>query len=59
MVGKNLIQLALPKKYGIIVAAVRHEGVLNRPDPEKPLEENDMLLIVSDENAIAKLSKEA
>ena len=59
MVGKNLIQLAHPKKYGIIVAAVRHEGVLNRPDPEKPLEDNDMLLIVSDENAIAKLSNEA
>ena len=59
MTGKNLIQLALPKKYGIIVAAVRHNGVLNRPDPEKPLEENDMLLIVSDEAAIAKLSQKA
>ena len=59
MVGKTLIELALPKKYGIIVAAVRHEGILNRPDPEKPLSEDDMLLIVSDENAIAKLSKEA
>lgn len=58
MIGKTLDQLALPKKYGIIVAAVRHEGVLNRPAPEKPLEENDMLLIVSDESAIAKLSKE-
>lgn len=59
MVGKNLIQLALQKKYGIIVAAVRRDGVLSRPDPEKPLECNDMLLIVSDENAIAKLSREA
>ena len=59
MVGKNLIQLALPKKYGIIVAAVRHEGVLNRPDPEAALAEGDMLLIVSDESAIAKLSREA
>lgn len=59
MVGKTLIQLAMPKRYGIIVAAVRHNGILNRPDPEKALEENDMLLIVSDENAIAKLSKEA
>ncbi len=59
MVGKNLIQLALPKKYGIIVAAIRRDGVLSRPDLEKPLECNDMLLIVSDENAIAKLSREA
>ncbi|MBE6367603.1 MAG: TrkA family potassium uptake protein [Lentisphaerae bacterium] len=58
MVGKNLIELALPKKYGIIVAAVRHNGVLNRPDPEQALSEDDMLLIVSDENAIAKLLQE-
>lgn len=59
MVGKTLVKLSLAKKYGIIVAAVRRNGVLNRPDPETPLEENDMLLIVSDENAIDKLSKEA
>lgn len=59
MVGKNLVQLALPKKYGIIVAAVRHDGVLQRPEPDKPLSEDDMLLIVSNENAIAKLSQEA
>ena len=59
MVGKTLVKLSLAKKYGIIVAAVRRNGVLNRPEPETPLEENDMLLIVSDENAIDKLSKEA
>ena len=59
MIGKTLVQLALPRKYGIIVAAVRRNGVLIRPEPEKALEENDMLLIVSDENAIDKLSREA
>jgi trk system potassium uptake protein TrkA len=59
MVGKNLIDLELPKKFGIIVAAVRRDGVLYRPDPHKTLQENDMLLIVSDEKAIEKLSKEA
>ncbi len=59
MIGKNLNQLALPKKYGIIVAAVRHDGVLQRPELEKALEDGDMLLIVSDENAIAKLLQEA
>lgn len=58
MVGKTLIQLSLPKKYGIIVAAIRHEGVLKKPDPEKVLEENDMLLIVSDETAMEKLFSE-
>ena len=59
MNGKALQELALPKKYGIIVAAVRRDGVLSRPDPAKKLQSDDMLLIVSDEKAIAKLSKEA
>ena len=59
MVGKTLLDLALPKKYGIIVAAIRRNGTLYRPDPTKQLQENDMLLIVSDERAIEKLSKEA
>lgn len=58
MIGKNLIELALPKKYGIIVAALRHNGTLTRPDPQQLLQEKDMLLIISDEQAIAKLSKE-
>lgn len=58
MVGKNLIELALPKKYGIIVAALRRDGKLVRPDPQQPLQQDDMLLIVSDEQAIAKLSGE-
>ncbi len=59
MVGKTLVQLALPKKYGIIVAAVRRNGVLSKPEPDRELEENDMLLIVSNENAIDKLYREA
>lgn len=58
MTGKNLVELALPKKYGIIVAALRRDGKLMRPDPQQKLLEDDMLLIVSDEQAIAKLSEE-
>ena len=58
MAGKTLAKLALPKKYGIIVAALRRDGKLLRPDPERTLQEEDMLLIVSDEQAIAKLSEE-
>lgn len=58
MAGKTLGKLALPRKYGIIVAALRREGKLLRPDPEETLQEDDMLLIVSDEQAIAKLSEE-
>lgn len=59
MIGKTLLDLALPKKYGIIVAAIRRDGSLKRPDPAEQLKEDDMLLIVSDENAIGKLSREA
>lgn len=58
MIGQNLIQLALPKKYGIIVAAIRRDGKLMRPDPQQHLQKDDMLLIISDELAIAKLSGE-
>ncbi len=58
MAGKTLGKLALPRKYGIIVAAVRRDGKLLRPDPERQLQEEDMLLIVSDEQAIAKLSED-
>ena len=57
MIGKNLVELALPKKYGIIVAAVRRNGTLFRPDPELPVVPDDILLIVSDESAIARLSE--
>lgn len=58
MIGKTLVSLALPKKYGIIVAALRRNGKLLRPDPEDPLRADDVLLIVSDERAIDRLSKE-
>ena len=57
MIGKSLVDLALPKKYGIIVAAVRRNGKLCRPDPELPVEQDDVLFIVSDESAIARLSE--
>ena len=58
MVGKTLVDLEMPKKYGIIVAAVRRNGVLYKPDPKQVLSADDMLLIVSDDRAIDKLSRE-
>ncbi|MDD3886567.1 MAG: TrkA family potassium uptake protein [Victivallaceae bacterium] len=59
MVGKNLIELELPKRYGAIVAAIRRDGRVVRPDPAEKLRADDNLLIVSSEGAIAKLSREA
>ena len=58
MVGKTLLELELPKKYSIIVAAVRRNGVLYKPDPKQVLSADDMLLIVSDDRAIDKLARE-
>ena len=59
MVGKTLIDLELPRRFGAIVAALRRDGKVIRPDPADPLRADDKLLIVSSEEAIARLGKEA
>lgn len=58
MVGKNLVELALPKRFGIMVVAIRR-GTPSRvvqPNIHDPLQENDNLIIVSSESAISKLT---
>ena len=57
MVGKNLIELALPKRFGVIVAAIRRgePGRLMQPSPSEPLQTGDDLIIVSTEAVIPKL----
>jgi trk system potassium uptake protein TrkA len=59
MAGKTLIELALPKKYGVLVAGIRKgkKGNVIQPSPNEPLREEDNLIIVSNEVAIAKLIK--
>ena len=59
MAGKTLMELALPRRFGIIVAAIRRDGSLLRPNPSAPLEPKDRLLIVAEEESIAQLDKEA
>lgn len=54
--GRTLADLALPKRFAVTVAAVRHEsstGVQARiPDPQRPLQKGDILMLVStEENA--------
>jgi trk system potassium uptake protein TrkA len=59
MVGKSLIELELPKRFEVMVAGVRR-GVnhqMYRPDPAEPLQENDILIIISSEASIPKLIK--
>ncbi len=57
MVGKNLIALALPKRFGVMVAAIRRgtPGRLMQPSPDEPLQAEDKLVIVSTEAAISRL----
>jgi trk system potassium uptake protein TrkA len=59
MVGKKLIELALPKRFGILVAAIRR-GAPDRiiqPSPHEPLQAEDNLMIVCNEAAISKFIK--
>jgi trk system potassium uptake protein TrkA len=60
MIGKSLVELALPKRFGIMVAAIRRgsPSKIIQPSPSEPLQAGDNLMIVSNEAAIAKLIKE-
>ena len=59
MKGKTLIELALPLRFGILVAAIRKgdSGKLVQPSPNEPLQENDNIIVVSNETAIPNLIK--
>lgn len=56
MVGKTLVDLELPKRYGVLVVGIRRglEGKIHQPSPVDPLLADDHLIIVSRESAIPK-----
>ena len=59
MVGKSLVELALPKRFGVMVVAIRR-GIPSKvlqPSPHEPLQADDRLIIVSSEAAVPKLSE--
>ena len=60
MVGRTLVELELPKRFGMLVAAIRRGDTTKilQPSPTEPLQANDRLVVVSSEAAIAKLAKE-
>jgi len=55
-----LIELELPKRFGVMVVAIRRgsPGRIMQPTPNSPLQEGDNLVIVSNEAAIPKLTEE-
>lgn len=59
MVGKSLIDLALPKRFGIMVVGIRRgeAGKILQPTASEFLQADDSLVIVSNEAAISKLMK--
>jgi len=59
MVGKSLINLSLPKHFGVMVVGIRKgtSGRIFHPSPSDPLQADDNLIIVSSEAAIPKLIK--
>ena len=59
MIGKNLIDLALPKRFGVMVVGIRRGATskILQPSPSDPLQADDNLIIVSNETAIPKLTK--
>ena len=58
MTGKTLMELMLPNKYGIIVAAIKKGDTLTRPFANQKLLEEDKLLVVCNEDAIIKMLEE-
>jgi len=59
MVGKSLLELALPKRFGVMVVAIRRGQPkrIFQPSPTDILQEDDNIVIVSSEAAIPKLVK--
>jgi trk system potassium uptake protein len=59
MIGKSLMELSLPKRFGVMVVAIRRGSPAQvlQPSPSEPLQDNDNLIIVSSESAIPKLTK--
>lgn len=59
--GRTLAELALPKRFLVTVSAVRRErqSVVHAsiPDPQEPLQQGDILMLVSTEAAARKLTE--
>lgn len=57
LVDKTLAELALPRRFGIQVVAIRREDQrpLTLPDPKETLLEGDTLVVVSREGAVNRL----
>lgn len=55
--GRSLAELALPRRYGVMVVALRKagQGSVLLPDPQAPLGAEDVLVLVAHEGAVARM----
>lgn len=62
MVGRRLIELALPRRFGVTVLAWRRtvegRGQVLPPDPQVPLKPDDILIVVSRPGAVRRLTEQ-
>jgi trk system potassium uptake protein TrkA len=55
-VGQSLLELGLPRRHGITVAAIRHHGDrVELPKADRPLAADDVLVVVAPEAAVEAL----
>ncbi len=55
-VGRTLIELELPRRHRLTVVAVRDDtGNVATPDPRRPVQASDVLIVVSHRDAIADM----
>jgi len=59
MIGKTLMQLSLPKRFGVMVAGIRRGNPpkVLQPSASETLQADDSLIIVSSESALPELTK--
>jgi trk system potassium uptake protein TrkA len=59
--GQTLAKLSLPRRFGVMVVAVRRplEGAVVLPDPNAVLQPGDNLIVVSKEAGLSRLMKGA
>ena len=56
VIGKNLIELEIPKKTGLIIIGIGHDNYVNfNPDPHTVIDEGNTLLTMGTFNQIKKL----
>ncbi len=60
MIGRTLLELKLRQRFGISVIAIRRivneHGTIIQPEPEHPLQNNDIMIVVAPPGATRKLS---